>query len=147
MGFGALPDPTRYGTYLGTHHGSVYEWDWRTAPEYQVPAIYPNRIGLSADTPKYVLPCVGWSRVVVEAISDAADTLNLYSPRTRGGDSENPISADPDASNNLQWQTYRSIDMTANEVERFVFSEPAGIYAVDVTGTGTTIDLRCHYEP
>jgi len=138
--------PTRYGTFLGTHHGSVIEWDWRSAPSYQVPAIYPNLTAQSADTDLYVLPCMGWSRVVVEALSTAADVLNLYSLKTKGGNSEIPIKAEPDASGNLQWQTYRSIDMTADQVERFVFSNPAGVYGVRVTGTGT-VDLRVHYEP
>jgi len=138
--------PTRYGTFLGTYHGSVYEWDWRASPDYQVPIIWPNRTARDVTTEAHVLPCFGWSSVKIEALSTAADTLNVYSLRTRGGLSEVPIEAKPDADGNLQWQTYDSVGMTADELEVYDISSPTGVMKVEVTGTGVK-DLRCHFEP
>jgi len=138
--------PTRYGTWLGTHHGTVYEWDLRSAPQHQVPAIYPNWTSVSADTRLVILPCLGWTSVKIETLSTAADTLTIYSLKTRGGDSEVPIEAEPDADGNLQWQEYDSVGLTADTLENYPITAPAGVMAVQVTGTGT-VDLRAHFKP
>jgi len=138
----------RNGTVLGTHHGNVYEYDWRAVNDMKrrVSVKYPiDVVNVSAPTDRYVLPCLGFSRVVVEAISDAADTLTLYSLKTRA--SEVPLDAVPDADGNLQWQEYDSVGLTANELETYIISNPHGVMAVEVTGSGTSVDLRCHFEP
>jgi len=138
----------RNGTILGTQTGNAYEYDWRAVNNMKrrVSVKYPiEAVGVSAPTDRYVLPCLGFSRVVVEAISDAADTLTLYSLKTRPA--EAPLEAIPDADGNLQWQEYDSVGLTANELETYTITAPHGVMAVEVTGSGTSVDLRCHFEP
>jgi len=131
---------------LGTFHGSAWEYDLRSAAQVMRPMIWPNSVGEAADTNLYVVPMLAFNRAVVQALSTDADTLTIYSLKTRGGNSEMPHEADPDASGNLQWQEYDSVDLTADTLESYILSNPAGVMAVQVTGTGT-VDLRCHLEP
>jgi len=131
---------------LGTFHGSAWEYDLRSAAQVMRPMIWPNSVGEAADTNLYVIPMLAFSSAKIEALSDAADTLTVYSLKTRGGRSEMPHEADPDASGNLQWQEYDSVGLTADTLESYPITNPVGVMAVQVTGTGT-VDLRCHLEP
>jgi len=130
----------------GTYHGSAFEIDLRSAPELGQPMMWPNVTGETANTELYVIPCLGFERVVVEALSSAADTLHLYSLKTRGGHDENPPMAEADASGNLQWQEFKTKGLTADELYRYAMTSPYGVQAVQVTGSGS-VDLRVHYEP
>lgn len=145
--------PTRELTWLGTHHGNVYEIDFRAAPRYRVPVIWPNltdvSLGARESTGVYPLPCWGWKRVVIQAMSTQDATLNIYVLKTRGGFDEIFYSGRFDADGNPQWQLYDSVALTANKLEVYPIGAPAGVMGVEVVmgSTAGTIDLRCLFDP
>ena len=144
---------TKEGTFLGTNHGNVIEWDLRAAPLYAVPAIFPNITAASLDANAssgiFPLICLGWRKVQVQAYSTQDATLNVYSLRTRGGDSESPVEAALDSEGNLQWQLYDSIPLPAGELKCYVLEGGVGVFGVEVVmgSSAGEFDLRGLFQP
>jgi len=150
---GSLVSITNNLTYLIRSGPNVYEWDSRASRQFLTPIKHPYAFDRSLDanesTRKFPIPCFGHSKVKIMALSDQSADLNLYILKGRKQTRENPIEGEPDADNNLQWISYDTVSLTANELEKYILSSPAGLMACEVAmgSTAGTASLFGHMEP
>jgi len=140
-------------TYLIRSAGDIYEWDSRASKQFLTSIKHPYLFDISLDanasTRKFSIPCFGHSKAKIMALSDQAADLNLYILKGRGQTRVNPIEGEPDADNNLQWISYDTVSLTANELEDYALPSPAGMMACEVVmgSTAGTVSLFGHLEP